>query len=101
MVIMIGGTLNYVFGLGGSLLDLLGFSLVESILILISVILVSISARLFYVWYTRIRPRKPSTNSDWNTDCEFQSSVESAPTTAHFVSAEGHQTLTSRSADFV
>ena len=37
--------------------------------------LASISARLFYVWYTRIRPRKPSTNSDWNTDCEFQSSA--------------------------
>ena len=34
-------------------------------------------------------------------DCEFQSFVESAPTTGHFVSAEGSQALTSRSADFV
>ena len=58
-----------------SLLEILGFSLLESILILSALILTSMSVRLFYVWYTRIRPRKPSTISDWNTDCEFQSSA--------------------------
>ena len=34
-------------------------------------------------------------------DFEFQSLVESAPETGHFVTAEGNQALTSRSADFV
>ena len=72
---MIGGMLNYESGLGGEPLQILGFSLVESILILATLVLTSICFRLFYVWYTRIRPRKPSTNSDWNTDCEFQSSA--------------------------
>ena len=75
MVITTGGTQNYVSGSDGEPMEILGFSLVESILILALFILASISVRLIYVWYTRIRPRKPSTNSDWNTDCEFQSSA--------------------------
>ena len=31
--------------------------------------------RPYYVWFTRIRPREPSTEADWNTDCEFQSTA--------------------------
>jgi len=36
-------------------------------------VIIIVAVRLYYVWLTRIKPRVPSTNSNWNTDCEFQS----------------------------
>ena len=40
---------------------------------IIAIIITVVAIRLYYVWFTRIRPRVPSTDSDWNTDCEYQS----------------------------
>ena len=54
-------------------LDLGNFSIGELIVIFIISIIIVIIGRLYYVWFTRIRPRVPSTEADWNTDCEFQS----------------------------
>ena len=56
-----------------TLLDFGSLSLLEYLIIITICIVVIIGARLYYVWFTRIRPRVPSTDSDWNTDCEFQS----------------------------
>ncbi|HII22674.1 MAG TPA: DUF4105 domain-containing protein, partial [Candidatus Poseidoniaceae archaeon] len=54
-------------------LDLGSFTIGELIAIFIISIVIIVFARFFYVWFTRIRPRVPSTEADWNTDCEFQS----------------------------
>ena len=54
-------------------LDLGNFSIGELIVIFIISIIIIVIGRLYYVWFTRIRPRVPSTEADWNTDCEFQS----------------------------
>ena len=54
-------------------LDLGSFTIGELIAIFIISIVIIVIARLYYVWFTRIRPRVPSTEADWNTDCEFQS----------------------------
>jgi hypothetical protein len=54
-------------------LDLGSFTIGELIAIFIISIVIIVFARLYYVWFTRIRPRVPSTEADWNTDCEFQS----------------------------
>ena len=54
-------------------LDLGNFSVGELIVIFIISIIIIVIGRLYYVWFTRIRPRVPSTEADWNTDCEFQS----------------------------
>ena len=55
------------------LLDIGKLTVLELVGSLVAVILMVIVIRLYYVWFTRIRPRIPSTDSDWNTDCEFQS----------------------------
>lgn len=57
-------------------LDFSNFTIVQYIVIFFVLIIAVIGARLYYVWYTRIRPRMPSTDSDWNTDCEFQSTAK-------------------------
>ena len=54
-------------------LDLGSFTIGELIAIFIISIVIIVIARFYYVWFTRIRPRVPSTEADWNTDCEFQS----------------------------
>ena len=54
-------------------LDLGNFSIGELIVIFIISIIIIVIGRLYYVWFTRIRPRVPSTEADWNSDCEFQS----------------------------
>ena len=54
-------------------LDFGNFSIGELIVIFIISIIIIVIGRLYYVWFTRIRPRVPSTEADWNTDCEFQS----------------------------
>tara|TARA_B100000287_G_scaffold77639_1_gene69754 strand:- start:346 stop:1245 length:900 start_codon:yes stop_codon:yes gene_type:complete len=54
-------------------LDLGSFTIGELIAIFIISIVIIVFARFYYVWFTRIRPRVPSTEADWNTDCEFQS----------------------------
>ena len=54
-------------------LELGNFSIGELIVIFIISIIIIVIGRLYYVWFTRIRPRVPSTEADWNTDCEFQS----------------------------
>ena len=54
-------------------LDLGNFTIGELIVIFIISIIIIVIGRLYYVWFTRIRPRVPSTEADWNTDCEFQS----------------------------
>ena len=56
-------------------LDLGNFSIGELIVIFIISIIIIVIGRLYYVWFTRIRPRVPSTEADWNTDCEFQSNA--------------------------
>ncbi len=56
-----------------NLLDLGNFTIGELIVIFIISIIIIVIGRLYYVWFTRIRPRVPSTEADWNTDCEFQS----------------------------
>ena len=71
MVIMIGGTMNYESGSGGETLDIVKLTVLELVGLMVAVILMVIGIRLYYVWFTRIRPRIPSTDSDWNTDCEF------------------------------
>ena len=55
------------------LLDIVKLTVLELVGLMVAVILMVIGIRLYYVWFTRIRPRIPSTDSDWNTDCEFQS----------------------------
>ncbi len=54
-------------------LDLGSFTIGELIAIFIISIVIIVVGRFYYVWFTRIRPRVPSTEADWNTDCEFQS----------------------------
>jgi len=54
-------------------LDLGNFTIGELIVIFIISIIIIVIGRLYYVWFTRIKPRVPSTEADWNTDCEFQS----------------------------
>ena len=55
------------------LLDIVNLSYLELALAIIGTIITIVAFRLYYLWFTRIRPRVPSTDSDWNTDCEFQS----------------------------
>ena len=55
------------------LLDIGNLSYLELAVGIIGIIITVVAIRLYYVWFTRIRPRVPSTDSDWNTDCEFQS----------------------------
>ena len=57
------------------LLDIVKLTVLELVGSLVAIILMVVGIRLYYVWFTRIRPRIPSTDSDWNTDCEFQSSA--------------------------
>ena len=54
-------------------LDLGSFTIAELVIIFIISIIIIVIGRFSYVWFTRIRPRVPSTEADWNTDCEFQS----------------------------
>ena len=54
-------------------LNLGNFTIGELIVIFIISIIIIVIGRLYYVWFTRIKPRVPSTEADWNTDCEFQS----------------------------
>ncbi len=56
-------------------LDFSELNLIQLIQIILFFVIVVTILRLLYVWFTRIRPRTPSVNSDWNTDCEFQSSA--------------------------
>ena len=56
-------------------LDFSSFEFEQLIITIILLLIIITSGRLFYIWYTRIRPRVPSMHSNWNTDCEFQSSA--------------------------
>ena len=56
-------------------LELFKLSLFQYFVVFCLLVVTIVGLRLYYVWFTRIRPREPSTDADWNTDCEFQSTA--------------------------
>ena len=56
-------------------LELFKLSLFQYFIVFCLLVVTIVGLRLYYVWFTRIRPREPSTDADWNTDCEFQSTA--------------------------
>ena len=56
-------------------LELFKLSLFQYFVVFCLLVVTILGLRLYYVWFTRIRPREPSTDADWNTDCEFQSTA--------------------------
>ena len=56
-------------------LELFKLSLFQYFVVFCLLVVTIVGLRLYYVWFTRIRPREPSTEADWNTDCEFQSTA--------------------------
>ena len=54
-------------------LNLSDLSILQYLVIFCLSAVIIVVLRLYYVWLTRIKPRVPSTDSDWNTDCEYQS----------------------------
>ena len=58
MVAMIGGTQSYEFGLGGETPGILRTELISVAFTIFCLLVVTIvGLRLYYVWFTRIRPR--------------------------------------------
>ena len=56
-------------------LELFKLSLFQYFVVFCLLVVTIVGLRLYYVWFTRIRPREPSIDADWNTDCEFQSTA--------------------------
>ena len=57
MVAMIGGTLSYEFGLGGETPGIVQTELISVFCCILPIGCHNCRLRLYYVWFTRIRPR--------------------------------------------
>ena len=72
MVLLIGGIPHSTFGIVGDFMqDWLSITL-----LVCAGIIGLMSLHGLWLWWTRVRPKQPRLNADWQSDCEFISSAE-------------------------